>query len=54
VSTIGEEIAHNPRLQIHSPEEYGEIMNNLRLPDPTFMDVAVLANLACGRSVAQA
>jgi glyoxylase-like metal-dependent hydrolase (beta-lactamase superfamily II) len=49
VSTIGEEIAHNPRLQVRSPEEYAEIMNNLNLPDPTLMDVAVPANLACGR-----
>ena len=49
VSTIGEEIAHNPRLQVHSPEEYAEIMNNLNLPDPTLMDVAIPANLACGR-----
>ncbi|MFQ5566838.1 MAG: MBL fold metallo-hydrolase, partial [Paracoccaceae bacterium] len=29
VSTIGEEKAYNPRLQVGSPEEYAEIMDNL-------------------------
>ncbi len=54
VSTIGEEIAHNPRLQVRSAREYAEIMNNLHLPNPALMDVAVPANLACGRTVPQA
>jgi glyoxylase-like metal-dependent hydrolase (beta-lactamase superfamily II) len=49
VSTIGEEKRHNPRLQVHSVEEYVNIMNNLKLPNPKYMDVAVPANLACGR-----
>ncbi|TPV93254.1 MAG: MBL fold metallo-hydrolase [Myxococcales bacterium FL481] len=48
VSTIGEELAHNPRLQVASEPEYVELMNNLRLADPKQMDVAVPANLACG------
>jgi sulfur dioxygenase len=34
VSTIGEERAHNPRLQVRSSEEYVELMNNLRLGSP--------------------
>ena len=50
VSTIGEEKAFNPRLQVASAEEYADIMDNLNLPDPTKMDVAVPANLAIGFS----
>lgn len=49
VSTIEEEIRNNPRLQVHSVEEYVAIMKALRLPDPTLMDVALPANLECGR-----
>ena len=49
VSTIGEEIRHNPRLQVADAEAYAEIMNNLNLPNPKMMDVAVPANQACGR-----
>ncbi len=48
VSTIWEEKAHNPRLQVGSAEEYAEIMNNLDLPSPKLMDVAVPANLKIG------
>lgn len=48
-SSIGEEKAHNPRLAGKTEAEYVEIMNNLNLPDPKMMDVAVPANLACGR-----
>jgi glyoxylase-like metal-dependent hydrolase (beta-lactamase superfamily II) len=49
VSTIGEERRYNPRLQVSSVEAYVNIMNNLKLPNPKYMDVAVPANLACGR-----
>ena len=48
VSTIGEEKAFNPRLQVTCAEEYAEIMDNLNLPDPKQMDVAVPANLRVG------
>jgi sulfur dioxygenase len=48
VSTIGEERAFNPRLQVSSADEYAEIMDNLNLPDPKLMDVAVPANLKIG------
>lgn len=48
VSTIGEERAHNPRLQVRSQHEYVELMRNLKLANPKLMDVAVPANLACG------
>ncbi len=47
-STIGEEKAHNPRLQVSSAQEYAEIMDNLNLPRPKLMDIAVPANLKCG------
>ncbi len=50
VSTIGEEKAYNPRLQVESVEQYVEIMNNLNLPNPKMMDVAVPANLKVGLS----
>jgi len=50
VSSIAEERKHNPRLAGKSAEEYAEIMRNLNLPDPAMMDVAVPANLACGRA----
>ena len=43
VSTIGEERRNNPRLQVKSVEAYVELMNNLKLPNPKMMDVAVPA-----------
>lgn len=49
VSTIGEEIRYNPRLQVRSVDEYVAIMQRLKLPDPKLMDVAVPANLKCGK-----
>jgi sulfur dioxygenase len=49
VSTIGEEKAHNPRLQVRSQQEYVAIMNALKLDNPKLMDIAVPANLRCGR-----
>jgi glyoxylase-like metal-dependent hydrolase (beta-lactamase superfamily II) len=50
VSTIGEEKAHNPRLQLGSEAQYVALMNGLELANPKQMDVAVPANLACGIS----
>ena len=50
VSTIGEEKAFNPRLQVSSVDEYVEIMANLNLANPKMMDVAVPANLKVGLS----
>jgi sulfur dioxygenase len=49
VSTIGEERRHNPRLQVKSADEYAQLMRSLKLPDPRQMDVAIPANLRCGR-----
>jgi sulfur dioxygenase len=48
VSTIAEERAFNPRLQVKSVEEYVDLMNNLHLPNPKMMDVAVPANMRIG------
>ncbi len=48
VSTIGEEKHFNPRLRVGSVDEYVELMNNLNLPNPKMMDVAVPANIRVG------
>ena len=48
VSTIGEEKRYNPRLQVRSIEEYVQLMDNLKLPNPKMMDVAVPANMHVG------
>jgi len=48
VSTIGEERAYNPRLQVKSVDEYVALMNNLKLSNPKMMDVAVPANMKVG------
>jgi sulfur dioxygenase len=48
VSTIGEEKAYNPRLQVKSVDEYVQLMNNLKLANPKMMDVAVPANMKVG------
>jgi sulfur dioxygenase len=48
VSTIGEEKRFNPRLRVQSVDEYVDIMNNLNLPNPKMMDVAVPANIHVG------
>ena len=48
VTTIEEEKAYNPRLQVKSVDEYVAIMNNLNLANPKMMDVAVPANMKVG------
>ncbi len=48
VSTIGEEKSFNPRLKVKSIDEYVDLMNNLKLPNPKMMDVAVPANMHVG------
>jgi glyoxylase-like metal-dependent hydrolase (beta-lactamase superfamily II)/rhodanese-related sulfurtransferase len=48
VSTIGEERAFNPRLQVKSVDEYVALMASLDLPNPKMMDVAVPANMRVG------
>jgi len=44
-STIEKEKENNPRLQVNSKNEYAEIMNNLKLPNPKMIEIAVPANL---------
>jgi sulfur dioxygenase len=49
VSTVREELAHNPRLgRGKTEEEFVTIMKSLRLAQPKKIDVAVPANLNCG------
>jgi glyoxylase-like metal-dependent hydrolase (beta-lactamase superfamily II)/rhodanese-related sulfurtransferase len=48
VSTIGEEKAFNPRLQVNSIDDYVDLMNGLNLPNPKMMDVAVPTNMRIG------
>jgi sulfur dioxygenase len=48
VSTIGEEKFFNPRLKVKSIDEYADLMNGLKLPNPKMMDVAVPANMHVG------
>ena len=50
VSTVGEEKAFNPRLQVKSVDEYVELMSRLHLPNPKLMDVVVPVNIKVGLS----
>lgn len=54
VSTVGEERRLNPRLAGKSREEFSAIMQGLHLAPPKKIQVAVPANLACGRDEARA
>ncbi|EXB30299.1 Hydroxyacylglutathione hydrolase 3 [Morus notabilis] len=47
VSTVGEEMLYNPRLT-KDEETFKNIMENLNLPYPKMIDVAVPANMVCG------
>lgn len=50
VSTVGAEKKHNKRLGNNkSKAEFIEIMDNLKLAYPKFIDVALPANQACGK-----
>jgi glyoxylase-like metal-dependent hydrolase (beta-lactamase superfamily II) len=49
-SSIGEEKRYNPRIAGKTANEYIAIMLSLNLPNPKLMDIAVPANLACGKS----
>lgn len=48
-STIKKEKLQNPRLQVKSKKEYVNIMNNLNLPTPKLMDLAIPINKLGGR-----
>jgi sulfur dioxygenase len=50
MSSVGEERAHNPRIGGHADErDFIGFMENLNLPHPKQIDVAVPANLRCGK-----
>ena len=50
MSSVGEERAHNPRIGGHADErDFVGFMENLNLPHPKQIDVAVPANLRCGK-----
>lgn len=49
VSTIGDERALNPRLQVPGKAAYIELMNGLTLPPPRMIRQALAANRTCGR-----
>lgn len=49
VSTVGAEKTNNPRLQVDGEQAYVELMSQLKLPNPKYMDIAVPANQACGK-----
>jgi glyoxylase-like metal-dependent hydrolase (beta-lactamase superfamily II) len=50
VSTIRQERTYNPRLgDERTLDDFIEIMKNLNLPKPTFMEFAVPGNMTCGQ-----
>ena len=48
VSSIGQEKIINPRVAGKTREEFIDLMNNLNLPKPKLIDIAVPANRYCG------
>ena len=52
-STIGQEIAENPRLQKRDRGEFMEMMRNLNLTMPTHITEALRTNMSGGKTVAQ-
>jgi sulfur dioxygenase len=51
ISTIGIEKRKNPRYANKTKEEFIFVMENLKLPNPKFMDVAVPANQSIGEDI---
>jgi hypothetical protein len=52
-STIGQEIANNPRLQVHDRAAFVEMMNSLNLSMPPHLTEALRTNMSGGKTVAQ-
>jgi glyoxylase-like metal-dependent hydrolase (beta-lactamase superfamily II)/rhodanese-related sulfurtransferase len=52
-STIGEEIAHNPRLQQRDRAAFVQMMKSLDLSMPTHLTEALRTNMSGGKTVAQ-
>lgn len=52
-TTVGEELASNPRLQVPDRAAFVELMGNLNLSMPTHITEALRTNLSGGKTVAQ-
>lgn len=52
-STIGQEFAENPRLQVRERTAFVEMMRNLNLKMPTHITEALRTNMSGGKTVAQ-
>ncbi len=52
-STLGDEIASNPRLQVRERDAFVAMMNNLNLSAPTHLTEALRTNMNGGKTVAQ-
>ena len=52
-STIGQELAGNPRLQVRDRAAFTEMMRNLNLSMPTHVTEALRTNMSGGKTVAQ-
>jgi glyoxylase-like metal-dependent hydrolase (beta-lactamase superfamily II)/rhodanese-related sulfurtransferase len=52
-STIAQELADNPRLQVHDRTAFVELMRNLNLEMPTHLTESLRTNMSGGRTVAQ-
>ena len=52
-TTLGQEIAQNPRLQKRDRGEFVEMMRNLNLSMPTHLTEALRTNLSGGKTIAQ-
>ena len=52
-STIGEEIAGNPRLQVREPPQFCEMMRNLNLSMPSHLTEALRSNMNGSKTVSQ-
>ena len=52
-STIGEEIASNPRLQVRDRTQFSEMMRNLNLSMPSHLTEALRSNMNGAKTVAQ-
>ena len=49
ITTIKKEKLQNPRLLVKNKSEYIRLMNNLKLPNPKLMDLAVPLNKLGGK-----
>lgn len=52
-STIGDELANNPRLQVRDRDEFVKLMDNLNLSMPTHLTESLRTNLSGGKTVRQ-